>query len=107
MLDLGSSNFLGPCAEVSCCVWGRDRVLLRRNPDNYHYHEGLRAAKRLSPDASGAWTAQQRAELTMLYDTLAETNPRSSAAQRIPLDFKVSAACGEVELGTSIKPSTS
>ncbi len=66
----------------------------------------MRAAKRLLPDASGAWTAQQRAELTTLYDALAETNPRSSAAQRIPLDFKVSEACGKVKLGTSITPST-
>ena len=65
------------------------RELLERTPDNYRYHEGLRAAMHLAPDVAGAWTAQQRAALTALYDALAERYPRSSAAQRIPLDFKV------------------
>ena len=74
-----------------CTVLCTGRELLERTPDNYRYHEGLRAAMHLAPDAHGAWTPQQRAALAALYDALAERYPRSSAAQRIPLDFKVRA----------------
>ncbi len=66
----------------------RARGLLARAPDDYRYHEGLRGALRLAPDAAGGWSAQQRAALAGLYDALADAYPRSSAAQRIPLDFK-------------------
>ena len=75
---------------VRCDVLCGARDLLAHTPDNYHYHEGLRAAMHLAPDAHGARTPQQRAALTALYDALAEQYPRSSAAQRIPLDFKAS-----------------
>ena len=64
------------------------RKLLALNPDNYRYHDGLREALQLQPDASGAWTDQQRRSLAALYDGLAKDHPQSSAAKRIPLDFK-------------------
>ena len=59
------------------------------NPNNYKYHDGLRAALLLQPDAQGRWTDQQRWLLTVLYKELAEQHPSSSAIRRIPLDFKV------------------
>ncbi|CAK0738600.1 hypothetical protein CVIRNUC_001066 [Coccomyxa viridis] len=64
------------------------RKLLALNPDNYRYHDGLREALQLQPDAAGAWTDQQRRSLAALYDGLAKDHPQSSAAKRIPLDFK-------------------
>jgi peptide alpha-N-acetyltransferase len=69
------------------------RRLLALNPNNYKYHDGLRAALQLQPDAQGRWTAQQRRSLTSLYDALAKEHPSSSAVKRIPLDFKVSPCC--------------
>ena len=65
------------------------RKLLALNPNNYKYHNGLRAALQLQPDAQGRWTDQQRGLLTALYAELAEQHPSSSAIRRIPLDFKV------------------
>ena len=62
--------------------------MLALNADNYRYHDGLREALQLQPDAAGAWTDQQRRGLTALYDGLAEEHPQSSAVKRIPLDFK-------------------
>ena len=59
------------------------------NPNNYKYHDGLRAALQLQPDAQGRWTEQQRRSLTSLYDALAKEHPTGSAVKRIPLDFKV------------------
>ena len=44
---------------------------------------------RLQPDADGSLTETQREQLTQLYNGLQEQYPRSSAAKRIPLDFKV------------------
>lgn len=57
------------------------RVLIELNPDNYKYHEGLRAA--LGLDGGGASTS----DLTALYDDLSARFPRSNACKRIPLDF--------------------
>jgi len=59
------------------------------NPNNYKYHEGLRAALQLEPDKDGQWSKEQLQRLPEIYDELAEQYPRSSAVQRIPLDFKV------------------
>ena len=44
---------------------------------------------KLLPDAAGDLTNSQREQLTELYDSLQAEYPRSSAARRIPLDFKV------------------
>ncbi len=44
---------------------------------------------KLLPDAAGDLTDSQREQLTKLYDDLQAEYPRSSAARRIPLDFKV------------------
>ena len=44
---------------------------------------------KLLPDAAGNLTDSQREQLTELYDSLQAEYPRSSAARRIPLDFKV------------------
>lgn len=63
--------------------------MLQFNPDNYKYHTGLRRAMNLLPDASGNLTDSQRDQLTQLYDGLQAQYTRSSAARRIPLDFKV------------------
>ena len=63
--------------------------MLQFNPDNYQYHRGLRRAMKLLPDAAGNLTDSQREQLTQLYDALQVQYPRSSAARRIPLDFKV------------------
>ncbi len=63
--------------------------MLQFNPDNYQYHHGLRRAMKLLPDAAGDLTNSQREQLTELYDSLQAEYPRSSAARRIPLDFKV------------------
>jgi len=60
------------------------RRLLKVNPDNYEYHEGLRASLSLGAeplDAAG------RDRLEGVYDELAELHPRSSACARLPLDF--------------------
>ena len=65
------------------------RKLLALNPDNHKYHEGLRAALKLAPDAEGQWSDEQLERLAELYDELAKQYPRSTAVQRIPLDFKV------------------
>lgn len=65
------------------------RHMLQFNPDNYQYHHGLRRAMKLLPDAAGDLTNSQREQLTELYDSLQAEYPRSSAARRIPLDFKV------------------
>lgn len=77
--------------------------MLQFTPDNYKYHTGLRAAMKLLPDAQGSLTDSQRAQLTQLYDGLQQQYPRSSAAKRVPLDFKVcvnsQAVCG---LGESL-----
>ena len=59
------------------------------NPNNHKYHDGLRTALQLQPDAQGQWTDQQRWLLTLLYDELAQQHPKSSAIRRMPLDFKV------------------
>lgn len=64
--------------------------MLQFNPDNYKYHHGLRQALNLTPDANGKLTDGQREQLTQLYDGLQKQYSRSSAARRIPLDFKVS-----------------
>ena len=66
--------------------------MLQFTPDNYKYHKGLRNALKLQPDADGVLTDAQREQLTQLYDGLQEQYPRSSAAKRIPLDFKASFA---------------
>ena len=66
------------------------RHMLQFNPDNYKYHHGLRRALDLTPDADGNLTDHQRERLTQLYHGLQARYPRSSAARRIPLDFKVS-----------------
>jgi len=63
--------------------------MLQFNPDNYQYHHGLRRAMKLLPDAAGDLTDSQREQLTELYNALQAQYPRSSAARRIPLDFKV------------------
>ena len=63
--------------------------MLQFNPDNYRYYAGLRRAMGLDPDASGNLTDAQREHLTQLFDSLQEQYPHSSAAKRIPLDFKV------------------
>lgn len=63
--------------------------MLQFNPDNYKYHHGLRRALNLTPDASGQLSEEQREQLSQLYDGLQAQYPRSSAARRIPLDFKV------------------
>lgn len=63
--------------------------MLQFNPDNYQYHHGLRQALNLLPDASGSLSDSQRQQLTELYDGLQAQYSRSSAARRIPLDFKV------------------
>jgi len=63
--------------------------MLQFNPDNYQYHHGLRRAMKLLPDAAGVLTDSQRQQLTKLYASLQAEYPRSSAARRIPLDFKV------------------
>ena len=65
------------------------RHMLQFNPDNYKYHHGLRRALNLLPDASGNLSDSQREQLSQLYDGLQAQYPRSSAARRIPLDFKV------------------
>ena len=44
---------------------------------------------KLLPDAAGDLTDSQREQLTELYNALQAQYPRSSAARRIPLDFKV------------------
>lgn len=72
------------CERCAC------RKLLALNPNNYKYHDGVRAALQLQPDAQGRWTDQQRWQLTLLYTELAEQHPSSSAIRRLPLDFKVS-----------------
>lgn len=66
--------------------------MLQFTPDNYKYHKGLRSAMKLQPDAAGALTDAQREQLTQLYNGLQEQYPRSSAAKRIPLDFKAGSA---------------
>lgn len=63
--------------------------MLQFNPDNYQYHHGLRRALNLLPDAAGNLTDSQREQLTQLYNGLQLQYLRSSAARRIPLDFKV------------------
>ena len=65
------------------------RHMLQFNPDNYKYHQGLRQALNLMPDAAGQLSDDQREQLTLLYDGLQQQYTRSSAARRIPLDFKV------------------
>lgn len=67
------------------------RQLLALNPDNYKYHEGLRTALQLEPEQQGKWSEEQLQGLAELYDELAKQYPRSTAVQRIPLDFKVGA----------------
>ena len=57
------------------------RQLLDLNPENYRYHEGLRAA--LGQQGDGASTSG----LTDLYRELQKAHPRSNACRRIPLDF--------------------
>ncbi|KAL3138957.1 hypothetical protein ABBQ32_005768 [Trebouxia sp. C0010 RCD-2024] len=68
------------------------RHMLQFNPDNYKYHQGLRRALNLLPDAAGNLSDDQREQLSQLYDGLQAQYPRSSAARRIPLDFKVGQA---------------
>ena len=65
--------------------------MLQFNPDNYKYHQGLRQALNLLPDCQmqGRVSDDQREQLTLLYNGLQKQYPRSSAARRIPLDFKV------------------
>lgn len=86
MKPVSSTKRLPPTQSAT---WVAARGLLARNPDNYQYHEGLRGALRLAPDTGGAWTPQQRAQLAGVYAGLAAAYPRSSASQRIPLDFTV------------------
>ena len=91
MPDIAPCNHHSLTTLSTCETCARVRAtrgLLARAPDDYRYHEGLRAALRLAPDAAGCWSPQQRAQLAELYDALADAYPRSSAAQRIPLDFK-------------------
>lgn len=77
-----------PVGCLSCTLYAC-RHMLQFNPDNYKYHQGLRQALDLMPDVEGTLTEYQRDRLTLLYDGLQNKYPRSSAARRIPLDFKV------------------
>lgn len=61
---------------------------MEQNPDNHHYHDGLRAALGL-PAVGADATPQQTERLQQLYAQLAEQFPRSNAARRVPLDFLV------------------
>ncbi|KAK9808522.1 hypothetical protein WJX73_004343 [Symbiochloris irregularis] len=63
------------------------RELLAITPDNYRYHEGLRASMQVPVDSCAPLTGDQRSRLQSLYAELAETFPRSAAVRRIPLDF--------------------
>ena len=78
--------------------------MLQFNPDNYKYHQGLRQALNLIPDATGKLSDDQREQLTLLYDGLQNQYSRSSAARRIPLDFKVCLFCQKTasQTGTCI-----
>jgi N-alpha-acetyltransferase 15/16, NatA auxiliary subunit len=65
------------------------RRLLMDNPDNYRYHEGLRAAAGLEQLPRGLWTQEQRKQLEAVYVDQQLLFPNSSAPFRIPLDFLV------------------
>mmetsp|Transcript_31747 Transcript_31747/g.90154 ORF Transcript_31747/g.90154 Transcript_31747/m.90154 type:complete len:895 (+) Transcript_31747:199-2883(+) len=66
------------------------RELLAQNPDNTKYHEALLRCVGLVPSSpGGAWSDQERVELTSLYLQLQEQFPRSIACKRMPLDFLV------------------
>ena len=69
------------------------RHMLQFSPDNYKYHQGLRQALNLMPDAAGKLSDDQRQQLTLLYGSLQKKYLCSSAARRIPLDFKVGLFC--------------
>ena len=82
---------------ASCCTAGvTQRVLLHRrkllqvNPDNYGYHEALRAALQLPVAADAPLSDNQRSELRRVYADLLSAFPKSAAVRRIPLDFLVS-----------------
>lgn len=62
------------------------RKLIATHPDNYEYHDGLRASLRLESAASST-AAADSAALTAVYAALAAEHPESSACRRIPLDF--------------------
>lgn len=78
------------------------RHMLQFNPDNYKYYQGLRRALNLLPDAAGKLSDSQREQLSQLYDGLQAQYPRSSAARRIPLDFKVCSAALPVDNSTCL-----
>lgn len=78
------------------------RHMLQFNPDNYKYHQGLRRALNLLPDAAGNLSDDQREQLSQLYDGLQAQYPRSSAARRIPLDFKVCLAALPIDKSTCL-----
>ena len=65
------------------------RELINSYPDNYKYHASLRAALGVPADSNADLSDEQRARLSDLYAELQQSYPRSSAAFRIPLDFKV------------------
>mmetsp|Transcript_2029 Transcript_2029/g.3159 ORF Transcript_2029/g.3159 Transcript_2029/m.3159 type:complete len:899 (+) Transcript_2029:210-2906(+) len=63
------------------------RELLASNPDHYRWHAGLQAALDAQAGADQVLTATQRTTLSTLYADLMAAYPRSTACQRIPLDF--------------------
>jgi len=62
------------------------RALIDQNPDNYKYHEGLRAALGVAGDASTS-DAARVAAVRGVYTELQAKYPRSNACKRILLDF--------------------
>ncbi len=55
------------------------KELVKRNPDNIVYHEGLMK--------SHGYTNENETELTVLYSNLAKEFPHSEAVRRLPLNF--------------------